>query len=105
MARNTRFSRRKIVALTGAAVTTGLVGCMGSEEGSNSDGSEEAEEESTTGDEYVDEVDGQVELIYGETASLSNGVEVIAMVLRCLMSSAANSRKRTTSSPCYTSNQ
>ena len=90
-----------MIALTGTVVTTGLVGCLGDEDESNDSGSAEsedanqdAEEEpdnSTNSDEstdkeenkaanwdYVDEADTQVELTYGETAALSNGVEVIA---------------------------
>lgn len=49
-----------------------------SEEPADNDTAEDDEQNGTADGDYVDEVDGQVELAYGETAALSNGVEVIA---------------------------
>lgn len=92
------MDRRKFVLMSGGVFMTALAGCASdsgetSDESSddtsdngvedndgvedeNGNGEDEGEEESgDTESDYVDEIDGQVELAYGEVAELSNGVE------------------------------
>lgn len=71
--------RRSFLLLTGTGFAVSLAGCIGAEDDEDEpdvDEEEEEEEETEPESEYVDEVDAQVELVYGDTAHLSNGVEV-----------------------------
>jgi hypothetical protein len=88
------ITRRRVIILSGGAFTIALAGCTGAEDDDEADPNEaeaeadeeepeeeepeeeEPEEEEEADVEYVDEADEQVVLSYGETAALSNGIEV-----------------------------
>lgn len=59
-------TRRKLVARTGAAITTGLVGCLGTGDESNGDGSTESEETDQQSGDQSDETEKKSESMDAE---------------------------------------
>lgn len=90
---NRNLHRRQVIAGIGSVSTIAIAGCAGDGDESadtrsddtETDSNDEVDPDDDEGDsndgaesEYIDEVDDQVTLSYGETASLSNGTQITA---------------------------